>query len=108
MVSLGIVRLENERLTLNPGSNQLCSDCLRGSLSGARTRRPTSVFCGPGQAGTREVIYPLIAAVTGPILTFAPPAFFGAYSRNCPLPRSMARDPSPTLKIVFSPRRVIV
>ena len=62
----------------------------------------------PGQAGSQEFIYPLIAAVTGPILTFAPPAFFGAYSRNWPLPRLMARDPSPTLKMVFSPRRVIV
>ena len=67
-----------------------------------------NVFWNPGRAGSQEFIYPLIAAVTGPILTFAPPAFFGAYSRNWPLPRSMARGPSPTLKIVFSPRRVIV
>jgi hypothetical protein len=67
-----------------------------------------NVFWNPGQAGSQEFIYPLIAAVTGPILTFAPPAFLGVYSRNWPLPRSMARGPSPTLKIVFSPRRVIV
>src|SRR5512132_1801984 len=67
-----------------------------------------NVFWSPGQAGSQEFIYPEIAAVTGPILTFAPPAFFGAYSRNWPLPRSIARGPSPTLKIVFSPRRVIV
>jgi CheY-like chemotaxis protein len=50
-----------------------------------------------------EEIYPVIAAVTVPALTFAPPAFFGTQSRNWPLPRSMVRDPSPTLKIVFSP-----
>ena len=67
-----------------------------------------NVFWSPGQAGSQEFIYPLIAAVTGPILTFAPPAFFVSYSRNWPLPRSMARGPWPTLKIVFSPRRVIV
>jgi hypothetical protein len=65
-------------------------------------------FGVPGKPGHRTLFYPLIAAVTGPILTFAPPPFFGAYRRNWPLPRLMARDPSPTLKIVFSPRRVIV
>jgi hypothetical protein len=58
--------------------------------------------------GDLEIYYPVIAAVTAPALTFAPPAFFGAYSKNWPLPRSMVRGPSPTLKIVFSPRRVIV
>ena len=51
--------------------------------------------------------YPLIAAVTGPILTFAPPAFFGAYNKNWPLPRSMVRGPSPTLKIVCSPSVIV-
>ena len=73
-----------------------------------RTLNAVKVFWNPGQAGSQEFIYPLIAAVTDPILTFAPPAFFGAYSKNWPLPRSIVRDPSPTLKIVFSPRRVIV
>jgi len=62
----------------------------------------------PDKPGHRKLIYPVIAAVTGPALTFAPPAFFGAYSKNWPLPRSMVRGPLPTLKIVFSPRRVIV
>src|SRR4029077_12721334 len=62
----------------------------------------------PDKPGHRKFVYPVIAAVTDPILTFAPPAFFGAYSKNWPLPRSIVRDPSPTLKIVFSPRRVIV
>src|SRR5205809_5191200 len=61
----------------------------------------------PDKPGHRKFIYPVIAAVTGPALTFAPPAFFGAYSKNWPLPRSMVRGPLPTLKIVFSPRRVI-
>jgi hypothetical protein len=32
-----------------------------------------------------------LEAVTGPALTFAPPAFFSAYSKNWPLPRSMVR-----------------
>jgi hypothetical protein len=58
--------------------------------------------------GSQEIYYPVIAAVTAPALIFVPPAFFGAYSKNWPLPRSMVRAPSPTLKIVFSPRRVIV
>ena len=67
-----------------------------------------NVFGIPDKPGYRKFVYPVIAAVTDPILTFAPPAFFGAYSKNWPLPRSIVRDPSPTLKIVFSPRRVIV
>src|SRR5258708_16931455 len=58
--------------------------------------------------GSQEIYYPVIAAVTAPALLFVPPAFFGTYSKNWPLPRSMVRAPSPTLKIVFSPRRVIV
>src|SRR4026208_966252 len=70
-----------------------CGECILES----RTSRVSGKF-----------IYPEIAAVTGPILTFAPPAFFGAYSRNWPLPRSIARGPSPTLKIVFSLRQVTV
>jgi hypothetical protein len=32
--------------------------------------------------GHRKFVYPVMAAVTGPALTFAPPAFFGAYSKN--------------------------
>src|SRR5205814_8989628 len=62
----------------------------------------------PDKPGHRKFIYQVIAAVTGPILIFAPPAFFGVYSKNWPLPRSMFREPPPTLKIVFSPMRVIV
>src|SRR5262245_8071438 len=56
---------------------------------------------------SQKFIYPVIAAVTGPILTCVPPAFFGTYSRNCPLPSSIVRPP-PMLSIVFSPKRVIV
>jgi hypothetical protein len=29
-----------------------------------------------------EIYYPVMAAVTGPVLTFAPPAFLGTYSKN--------------------------
>src|SRR6266487_2171215 len=58
--------------------------------------------------GSAEIYYPVIAAVTGPVLTFAPPAFLGTYSKNWPLPISMLRGLSPTLKVLFSPRRVIV
>ncbi len=43
--------------------------------------------------GDLEIYYPVIAAVTAPALTFAPPAFFGAYSKNWPLPRSTVRGP---------------
>jgi len=68
----------------------------------------TNVFGITDKPAHSELIYPVIAAVTGPALTFAPPAFFGAYSKNWPVPRSMVRGPSPTLKVVFSPRRVIV
>jgi len=37
-----------------------------------------NVFGITDKPGQRKFIYPVIAAVTGPILTFAPPAFFGA------------------------------
>ena len=50
-----------------------------------------NVFGIRDKPGHRKFIYPVIAAVTGPILTFAPPAFFGTYSKNWPLPRSIVR-----------------
>src|SRR5260370_24061828 len=59
-------------------------------------------------APTGKSVYPVIAAVTGPIFTFAPPAFFGTYSKNWPLPRQMDRALPPTRKIGVPPCRVTV
>src|SRR4029453_1085021 len=68
-----------------------------------------NVFWNPGQAGSQQIYLPSDRCGDGTNLNLcSPPAFFGAYSKNWPLPRSMVRGPSPTLKIIFSPRRVIV
>ena len=88
----------NQSLRHSRNCNRLCSDCQRLFPSTSRVpkcgerileSRTSRVF--------RKFIYPEIAAVTGPILTFAPPDFFGTYSKNWPLPRSMVRAPPPGL-----------
>jgi len=55
----------------------------------------------------KEFYLPSDRCRDGPALTFAPPAFFGDTAKigRC---RSMVAAPFATLKIVFSPRRVIV
>jgi len=88
-----------------PGFAEIVSDdfpVLHAHLSAV------NIFWSPGQPEITGTYYPLIAAVTGPHLNLCATRLFAAYSKNWPLPRSMARGPSPTLKIVFSPRRVIV
>jgi hypothetical protein len=68
----------NQSLRRSPNSNRRCSDCQR--LFPNTSRAPK---CGErylestDKPGHRGFIYPVIAAVTGPVLTFAPPAFFG-------------------------------
>src|SRR5713226_2006408 len=70
---------------------------------GGDCRSNDAVNSPPGKS-----VYPVIAAVTGPILTFAPPAFFGTSPVNGTRRRSMGATGPDPLKIVFSPRRVIV